>query len=90
MSFLRVFDGNLGQPGPSIKCKIGKQDTPCHRPDHIHALGQRERIMNRRGAQFVEGNLINLGRMKESQRSCLGLWFRMLIWMRMCVWSGGW
>lgn len=45
--------------------------------------------MNRRRAHFVEGNLINLGRVKESQRSCLGPWFRMLIFIRMRLWEVG-
>lgn len=55
-SLLRSLDGNLGQLDPSIECKNRKTGQQSHRPDHIDALGQRKRIMNRRGARGKELN----------------------------------
>ena len=59
-SLLRVLMVIWGSWVPALnakkKKKIGKQDRQSHRLDHIDALGQRKRIMNRRGARGKQLN----------------------------------
>lgn len=55
-SLLRVLMVIWGSWIPALNAKIGKQDRQSHRPDHIDPLGQRKRIMNRRGARGKELN----------------------------------
>lgn len=46
---LRIFYGNLGQPWLQHCMQNRERTGQSHRPDYFNALGQKERIMNRRG-----------------------------------------